>query len=280
MNLVSTHGMILQKRKTLNNITDCPCVDPLQDMCCLVYPGEAHCTSGPYNRLYGEKLLAMYEKNSTTKGRLMLVDSDLMYYFMLDPISRARNRDPGIVPERLASEYASFADGHCPGPLMEQERQFECLWHKNGVIKQQISAKMLQDIQHQHLDDLGVERMCYCQDGVPKDGAMPKDVVVCSHRDCKYVYFHKSCVKKLGVDKVSRWFCTSCEEKMKVLARQTLRDLGYTDIPDEEDADEGFDMKTLGKWLNMPDGVMDELKARTGHVGGKVTGVGVMTFGV
>ncbi|KAF1944313.1 hypothetical protein EJ02DRAFT_398438 [Clathrospora elynae] len=224
-----------------NNVPDCPfhephcsCVDPMADLCYLVIPCAELCSSGPYNRLRGEKLLAQYDKDSRTKGRLMLVDDDLVNYFMEDPTARARNRNPGAVPGRLAREYSDYAEGYNPGPLMEQERQFERLWNRNKIIKQQISQELLQNIQHHQLEVAGTAYMCYCRATAPKQDPLGKDVIMCSHRDCPITYFHKSCVKKLGAEKVSRWLCTSCEKEMRVLACQTLRGLGYTDIPDED----------------------------------------------
>lgn len=272
MSLVRTQERCYRRLKLIDTI-DCPCVDPLRDLCYLAYPCGNLCTSGPYNRLKGERLLAMYEMDCRTKGRVMLVDSDLIYYFMLDPSARAALQyEPEIIPERLAAEYAEFSQGRKPGPLMEQERQFERLWHKNAISKHHISSKDLKVIQRQKIEILDVTRMCYCQVTLPDEGDMPKDIFMCSHHDCEYVYFHKSCVKKLGVDKVSRWFCTSCEEKMKMLARQTLRDLGYTDVPNEEDFDGFLDMKNFEqnfeKIMNMPNGIMDEQHLGTRRIGG------------
>ena len=180
-----------------------------------------------------------YEKNSRTKGRLMLVDADLVYYVMEHALSRARVSDLGAMPERLATEYADFAHGYSAGSLMEQERQFERLWHKNRATKDRITQRMLQDIQSRRPERANAPYMCYCQDTVPKDG-ITKDIITCSHHDCDLVYFHRTCIKKLGFEKVSRWYCTSCEKKMKTLAQQTLRNLCYTDVSDEEVVDTSF----------------------------------------
>ncbi|KAI4937730.1 hypothetical protein J4E85_000165 [Alternaria conjuncta] len=190
-------------------------------------------STGPFNRLRGEKLLSLYEKDHRTKGRLMLVDDDLINYLIEDPAIRARNRNPDGIPDRLQKEYDDVKNGFNPGALMAQELRFERLYAKNGFNKQELTQVMLQDIQHNELERPGTERICYCRATAPKGGLLAKDTVVCSHRDCTTTYFHKSCVKKLGVEKVSRWYCTSCEQQMKILACQTLRGLGYTDIPTE-----------------------------------------------
>ncbi|KAI4705497.1 hypothetical protein J4E81_000379 [Alternaria sp. BMP 2799] len=190
-------------------------------------------STGPFNRLRGEKLLSLYEKDHRTKGRLMLVDDDLISYLMEDPTIRARNRNPDGVPDRLQKEYDDVKNGFNPGALMAQELRFERLYAKNGFNKQELTQVMLQDIQHNELELPGTTCICYCRATAPKGELPAKDTVVCSHRDCTTTYFHKSCVKKLGVEKVSRWYCTSCEQQMKILACQTLRGLGYTDIPME-----------------------------------------------
>ena len=200
----------------------------------------------------------MYQKDEHFKGRIMLVDNDLLQHFMTDPANRMVNRNSPLIPKRLATEYADFADGYSPGPLMEQERQFERLWNKNKIIKRQISKESLSDIQHQKFENADTHFMCYCNDNVPADG-LSKHVVECAHRDCTLRYFHKSCVKKLGVDKVSRWFCTMCEEQMRSLAYQTLRDLGYDDVPDV-DEELNNSMDKIRDKFHISDGQMDQLR--------------------
>ncbi|KAI4650340.1 hypothetical protein J4E93_002696 [Alternaria ventricosa] len=238
--------------------------------------------TGPFNRLRGEKLLSLYEKDHRTKGRLMLVDDDLINYLIEDPTMRARNRNPDGVPDRLQKEYDDVKIGLNPGALMAQELRFERLYAKNGFSKQKLTQVMLQDIQHNELERLGTECICYCRATAPKGGLPAKDTVVCSHRDCTTTYFHKSCVKKLGVEKVSRWYCTSCEQQMKILACQTLRGLGYTDIPMEhlcssshglnaEEFEEMFDEK-LRQMMNSPD--MDYLTLLPPEIREKVKELG------
>jgi hypothetical protein len=247
-----------------NCCPDCPCVDPLHDECYLTYPSDSILTSGPYNRLHGEKLLAMYQQHDHFKGRIMLVDNDVINYFMLDPNDRAKDRGGLLVPKRLATEYSDFADGCNPGPLMEQERLFERLWHKNKMIKRQISKDMLSEFQKKHQHG-GAPVMCYCHDQVSED-SLPKQVVECAHRDCQINYFHKACIKKLGVGKVSRWYCTWCEPKMQSLAYQTLHDMGYDDVPDEE-ADLQSSMEVLQDKFNLPDSAMDDVRSRMEEYG-------------
>jgi hypothetical protein len=157
----------------------------------------------------------------------MLVDDDLVDYFLEDPACRCIQD----MPPRLAKEYEVFSDGYNPGPLMGQERQFERLWARNQATKQELTQKMLEQIQRDKFEPAATKYMCYCRATIPKRGALAKDTVICSHSGCPTVIFHKSCVKKLGVEKVSRWYCTTCESQMKRAACKVLRELGYTDIP-------------------------------------------------
>jgi hypothetical protein len=236
-----------------------------------VYPGSETemLSSGPYNRLRGEKLHAVYQQNEHFKGRLMLVDDDLVNYFSLDPSSRARDAKGPQMPKRLAQEWDDVAFGCPPGPLMEQEKMFERLQHKNSVIKQNISREMLLEFQKK-VEATGTSFMCYCHDKPPKDGPMSAEIVQCAHRDCPMKYFHKSCVKKLGVDSVSRWFCTECGFQMRTLAHRTLRALGYDDIPDEDDAAEALSnsMESFQKKYHLPNSALNAFRSRVMKLGG------------
>ncbi|CAN9219811.1 unnamed protein product [Alternaria alternata] len=122
--------------------------------CYLAMPCVELCSTGPFNRLRGEKLLSLYEKDHRTKGRLMLIDDDLINYFMEDPISRSRNRNPDGVPARLQKEYDDVKNGYNPGTLMAQELRFERLYAKNGFMKQELTQSMLQDIQRNEFERL------------------------------------------------------------------------------------------------------------------------------
>jgi hypothetical protein len=218
----------------------------------------------------------MYQKDARFKGRIMLVDNDLLEYFIQDPSSRMANRHTTDAPKRLAIEYNHFEDGYNPGTLMHQEKLFEQLWLKNKFIKHQLSSEMLADVQHGVFEHTK-KFFCYCHDNMPKGGAAPKDVVECTHRDCKLTYFHKSCVKKLGVAKVSRWLCTGCEENMRSLAYRTLRKLGYDDVPDdEEDLNNSFE--NLQAKYNLSDAAMEKMRIRVDAMGGGFRMAGVVAM--
>jgi hypothetical protein len=226
----------------------------------------------------------MYEKDHRTKGRLMLIDDDLIDYFMENPASRARNRihNQDSVPARLQKEYDDVQNGYNPGALMAQELRFERLYTKNGFIKQELTQVMLQDIQRKDFERAGTKYLCYCRSTVPKHGSETEEIVICSHRDCATRYFHKSCVKKLGVEKVSRWYCTSCEQQMKILACQTLHHLGHTNVPngnscsypygiDADKFEEMFD-EQYEQMMNSPD--MDYLMLLPADLRDKVKKLG------
>ncbi|KAH5535154.1 hypothetical protein HBI27_173950 [Parastagonospora nodorum] len=209
----------------------CSCVDPFFDECCLSYPGEEFLFSGPFNRLRAEKLLTMYQEEEHFTNRIMLVDYDIMDYLQLDSVTRMF--DKSRIPKRLAYEYEDFADGYSPGRLMKQEELFERLRSKNKLLKHKITQEMLGKVARERFERKDQPFMCYCHVIIPEEG-LPKGAVECAHRGCSMKYFHKACVKKLGVDKVSRWYCTECQHRIRILAHQTLRSLGYDDVPDEE----------------------------------------------
>src|SRR3954464_14066026 len=104
-----------------NSNADCTCADPMRDQCYLVLPSDEPCSTGPYNRIRGEKLMAMYEKDDHTKGRLMLVDDDMLDYLMELPMSRGHSSTLDTMPRRLAREYVDSIDRRIPTPLMDQE---------------------------------------------------------------------------------------------------------------------------------------------------------------
>jgi hypothetical protein len=199
----------------------------------MTYPHTEIVSSGPFNRLHGEKMLTLYQQDEHFRNRIMLVDNDMIDFFLITPEERRKEINGSLVPKRLATEYADFVDGYNPGPLMKQEKLFDRLWNKNNIIKRQVSRQMLEDFQKKHLpSDASV--MCYCREEIPESG-LPKQVVECAHRFCIVKYFHKSCVKKLGVNKVSHWYCTRCSQTMESTAYQLLRELGYDDVPYEEE---------------------------------------------
>ncbi|KAJ4989110.1 hypothetical protein SVAN01_05372 [Stagonosporopsis vannaccii] len=217
-----------------HGVSDCPfhephcsCGDPLMNQCYLVYPSKQFCTFGPHNQACGERLLALYERHDLTKGRVMLVDEDLVPYFVNDSTSTIAP-DFGSMPPRLLREHYEYLDGFDRGPLMKQELEFKRLFQKNTSMKHPLTLKKLQDVQHQKFDPQGSVQLCYCQIKIARTASainkeFSKGYVSCSYQSCEFGgIFHKRCVKKLGVEKVSRWYCTACEKQMKALACRAL----------------------------------------------------------
>jgi len=224
-----------------NEIQDCPfhepfcgCADPMRDQCYLVLPSEQLYSTGPYNRIRGEKLMALYEANDRTKGRLMLVDDDMVDYLMEVSMDSLNHHDPAFMPPRLAREYLDGVDMRIPTPLIQQESQFQKLLVRNRIIKEELTEELLRDIQCGMFERAGKQHMCYCQDEMPEQMPTAKNIVVCSYKDCFIQYFHKSCVENLGVEKVSRWYCTDCVYEMRAVAHDALHKLVSSNVTDED----------------------------------------------
>lgn len=124
------------------------------------------------------------------------------------------------IPKRLAAERANNSSPLNPGPLTKQERLFFQLYRKNTMTRNRLTPDVLQMIQHQALIK-AAGHMCYCREAF-RESQLPNDVLECSHIDCEYVYFHRSCVKDQHLYNVSSWYCNVCSAEMRELARNTL----------------------------------------------------------
>ncbi|XPS99467.1 hypothetical protein M3J09_008642 [Ascochyta lentis] len=232
----------------------CACPDPLRNQCTLMHPGTDNFSAGPYNRAHGERLMALYEQDERTKGRVMLVDDDLVSYFM-DKTSQPTHAS---MPTRLLKEHTEFQEGYERGPLMKQESDFERMFVKNLAMKRPLTMRMLQDIQYLSTgsDNSDELRYCYCYTETNNPSELTrefnKDIVECSYRDCEFGgVFHKRCVKKLGTEKVSRWYCTACEKRMKAAAHKVLNLACVI----EEDAIKAR-VKKIAEMMDKPGGAM------------------------
>lgn len=255
-------GMVLT---TLTLSKDCQfCQDPLLDRCYLVYPGENLLQTGPYNRAYAQKLLNDYRQHEHLKDRIMMVDEDLLSYLMMDPADRSHDLQKSKVLKRLAAECAANIKGSPPGPLMQQEALFDRLWNKNNIMKHEITQGMLTGLK-EVMVVAGAPLMCYCRNALPR-GMSNNNVVECSHRDCRFKFFHKTCVKDLGTDLVSRWYCTECHGKMQLLAYKTLRDLGFDDVPDEDTVLDRFHLNAFDEGYTQMDEAMNDICATVGRM--------------
>lgn len=192
-----------------------------------MYPGKKPCLAGPYNQAHGERLLAVYEQHDLTKGRVMLVDHDLVSYFMSLNSRPEKSNHASILP-RVMHNHTGFLNDFERIALMDKERVFEKVFTKNTTTSHPLTKNILQDINPQ-ISGLSVSaKSCYCQIEVSRNVCdmkkeFGKDYVRCSYRKCEFGnIFHKQCVKKLGFEKVSRWYCTACEKQMKVKACEAL----------------------------------------------------------
>ncbi|KAF1362656.1 hypothetical protein EJ07DRAFT_105810, partial [Lizonia empirigonia] len=204
----------------------CPCDDPLRNICCLMHPSEWPFTSGPLNRAYGERLMATYQQHEETKDRVMLVDCYMALY-LISSYGTSSEQDRSLMPFRLVQEHKEYQDGFERGPLMKQELDYKRKLFKNMITGRPLTIDVLQGIHSRSNGSEDSIKMCYCITEVQNMSEVDKElgtgIVECSYRECKFGgYFHKDCVKKLGVEKVSRWYCTSCEKEMKILAHRTL----------------------------------------------------------
>ncbi|KAJ4379614.1 hypothetical protein N0V86_004795 [Didymella sp. IMI 355093] len=200
---------------------------------------EPHCSC---------RLMAIYEQQDLTQGRVMLVDEDLVPY-LLDLNTSPNNPGLGRMPPSLLREHTEYLDGYERGPLMKQEIEFERLFFRNMNLKDELTTKMLQEIQRENDMLKGSMQLCYCRTAVlPKVSEIKKE-------------FGDGSVR--WVEKVSRWYCTACEKNMKMWAYKALN------IPDKfEDVFKDFTIqeKGVGKKLiaqmTQPGGVMDQFKSR------------------
>lgn len=201
--------------------------------------------------------MAIYQQHDKTKGRVMLVDTDLVSYF-LDPYNTPSRPDIASMPPRLLQEHKEYNSGYERGPLMNQELEYERMALKNTAMRHPLTMRMLRNITP---NLKGCTTLCYCstavQDMARTDTEAAKGFVSCSYRKCEFGgFFHKRCVKKLGVEKVSRWYCTACEKKMEVLAYKTLK------VPYTEDAGVMDRTEMLAGIIGQPGGVVDRFKSR------------------
>ncbi|KZM23925.1 zinc ion binding [Ascochyta rabiei] len=245
----------------------CPCVDPMNNLCSLVYPDKHTLSAGPYNRAQGERMMSMYEQHDRTKGRVMLMDDDIATYFVGKTILNGK-LNYASMPTRLLREHTEFQEGHERGPLMKQELAFYRMYLKNIAMSHPLTMRTLQGMQYQEVDYKGSSKLryCYCYTEIHKQE--PKEgLVECSFRDCEFGgAFHKRCVKKLGVEKVSRWYCTACEKQMKIVAHEVLNTHGVDDV-----AVIGRTERTAGM-TDKAGSVVGPLKSRLQHLYTRKTG--------
>jgi hypothetical protein len=199
-----------------------PSIDPLQDLCSLVFPSAVSFSVGPWHRARAERVFSWFDTDARTKGRSMLIDYDMIPYLIGEPEVEGESTLVGLVvqiPERLAVEQASARNGSNPGRLMKQEQDFYRLM-RNNVWGDPISPTVLRHVEIEMIKK-GPLYMCYCRREWDRNEQLG-DVVECSHAGCEYRYFHRSCVKDQGIKEVTQWYCSICDAEMRILARDTL----------------------------------------------------------
>lgn len=190
-------------------------------------------------------------------NRVMLIDDDLITYLIHSIPGQPGIPGPfGTVPRRLAQERINCLAGFKMGPVMRQELQFITLELKNMADKHELTPETLQSIQDEAIRPKGIKWVCYCRSPC-REGEHLDNIVECAHRDCRCVYFHSSCIEKLGYEKVSRWYCTVCAVEMSALAKDTLRGVEYADENDRS-------LETFRRALNSA----TQEKEKVGQLGG------------
>lgn len=201
----------------------CKCCDPLADLCFLVYPNtSAAYASGPFNRLRAQKLLTMFENLPETKGRMMLVDDDIVDWVIKegrDYVSDAGTGSPRNMPTRLLYEFSEWLMGYGKGELMLQAEQYNDMARHNDQSNPSIDHRTLRGMQKNF--ESGKNKMCYCY-GSDADQDHDNAIIECSFNGCRYKRFHLRCVNTLGIDRVSRWYCTDCEQRIADVAKKVL----------------------------------------------------------
>jgi hypothetical protein len=200
-----------------------PSVDPLQDLCSLVFPSVVSFSVGPWNRARAERAFSWFDADARTKGRFILIDDDMIPYLVGDPEVEGEltQAEPEMaqIPERLAVEQANARNGSDLGRLMKQERDFYRLMGRN-IWGSPLSHAVLQHVEREMVGN-GPCYMCYCR--CRRDcNEQLVDILECSHAGCEYGYFHRSCVKDQGIEEVTQWYCNVCDAEMRILAQDTL----------------------------------------------------------
>lgn len=121
-----------------------------------------------------------------------------------------------------------------------QRHACEAMLASNKAAKQPIGRTLLEKMYCSFEAGADTAVFCYCGAVVPggspvdwkrgsttarmqyEDLERDSEVISCSFRECSRRFFHKRCVEILGVEKVSRWYCTECEQKMRVVVDRML----------------------------------------------------------
>lgn len=188
-----------------------------------------------------------YKSVTLADAIIRLVDDDMVDWLRTDGLTSATDllaqRD---MPDRLRHEVLDWAKGYGKGTLMLQAECFRNLAWANEHAPRLLSCPDLEKMQRKFEDMYTQKDVCYCQThhmcssscreteygsggGSVKpckdEFGVSTDTVVCAFAHCKRKFFHRGCVRKLGVDKVSKWYCLECDRRIGDVAQDVLEDV-------------------------------------------------------
>lgn len=216
------------------NKPDCPfhlpctyCEGSISHLCYVIYPSHTPIITGPFPRLYCKNLLAWYETSPRTKGKLMVIDEEIKDWvikgvFDIDDFDMLQLVSGS---SRFSCQYRNYLVGNVEGPLIKQLRKVFNLMKKNdGLEHDEVLKRTELNELHKSFktEDDKVQERCYCGRAVDENSG---DVVSCAKRGCPFQRFHRECVMGLGVDKVTKWYCTRCSAAMRDVACGLLAEL-------------------------------------------------------
>jgi hypothetical protein len=181
---------------------------------------------GPFNDLRAKKLIAHYDAHPRTKGKLMLVDDEMLPWLLHEgsSIERGPHLDSRDMPSDLSYEISGYFNGEGKGRLMRQTEGYRDLASRNNTEKKILAHVELSRIYEKFKQGCGSNpNICFCETQHSDDTNM----VECTFRHCLHQNFHRNCVKGLGVDKVSSWYCPDCERVMGRMARMVLGEVKF-----------------------------------------------------
>ncbi|KAF1972093.1 hypothetical protein BU23DRAFT_165870 [Bimuria novae-zelandiae CBS 107.79] len=221
----------------------CKCIDPLEPTNdkYIIYPGTEPCQIGPFNCIQSAKLMSFLEYQPETKGRLMLVEEDLFFWlytagrnWRVEDLSLKKLQNmtvPKNMPKVLMWEVDDYLRGYSKGWYLKQVDRFQELADKNERLRHRsceptITVEFLEIMRKKCETGPDDEAICYCKQNLPDNPRDDEGLVRCAYYDCPIGLFHHRCVEKLGHDKLSTWYCGSCERSMSIEAQKALH---YTD---------------------------------------------------
>ena len=221
----------------------CKCIDPLnpKNNKCIVYADVEPSYIGPFNCMQVQKLLSFFAAQPETKNKLMLLDEDL-FPWLCSPEGRNWKVDrlkwtdiqhqsvPGNMPRRMMWEVDAYFRERTKGSALQQVDCFQQLADRNARLKKvschpAITKKFLEAMQKKCETRPFHDAICYCKDDRPTSPDNDKNLVQCAHRECQIKWFHRTCVVKVGYDRVTTWFCGECEQHLQCEARKATPDL-------------------------------------------------------